>query len=403
MSDQERLHALDAVRGFALLLGVAFHAAMPFIPGMPHGVWSVVDTSPSLALADFAFVSHIFRMVLFYFIAGFFARMLLEKRGARGFWANRCKRILIPFVVGWLVLYPAIAAVWVVGIMRDSGGVLPKPPASVPHTFAAFPLVHLWFLYNLMIFYVIVLGIRGLVRAVDRSGALRAAVDRLVTVSVSGCFAVLLLAVPVSLSLLSVPNWRYLQGILTPDHSLIPTLPAFVGYATAVACGWLIHRQPGGLQLIQRRWPQHLAIAVVATAVCCAYLGGQSPIAQVPHGTGHVIYTFAYGIAAWGWTFAITGLALASCAGYSPVRRYLADASYWIYLAHLPLIAAIGVWVGHWPLHWSIKYAFTLSVSLALLLLSYHYLVRPSFIGQQLNGRRYPVWKAPSPQPAAQA
>jgi ABC-type multidrug transport system fused ATPase/permease subunit len=33
------------------------------------------------------------------------------------------------------------------------------------------------------------------------------------------------------------------------------------------------------------------------------------------------------------------------------VRRYIADASYWIYLAHLPVVAALAVWVGHWPLH----------------------------------------------------
>jgi len=30
--NENRLHALDAVRGFALLLGVAFHAALSFMP-----------------------------------------------------------------------------------------------------------------------------------------------------------------------------------------------------------------------------------------------------------------------------------------------------------------------------------------------------------------------------------
>ena len=33
-NSESRLHALDAVRGFALLLGVAFHAALSFMPGM---------------------------------------------------------------------------------------------------------------------------------------------------------------------------------------------------------------------------------------------------------------------------------------------------------------------------------------------------------------------------------
>ena len=74
MSTQDRLHALDAVRAFALLLGIAFHASMSFIPGMPPAAWSMTDNSPSVPLAEFAFVAHMFRMSLFFFIAGFFAR-----------------------------------------------------------------------------------------------------------------------------------------------------------------------------------------------------------------------------------------------------------------------------------------------------------------------------------------
>jgi hypothetical protein len=37
------LHALVAVRGFALLLGVAFNAALSLIAGTPPGVWFAID------------------------------------------------------------------------------------------------------------------------------------------------------------------------------------------------------------------------------------------------------------------------------------------------------------------------------------------------------------------------
>src|SRR5690606_11719610 len=95
------------------------------------------------------------------------------------------------------------------------------------------------------------------------------------------------------------------------------------------------------------------------------------------------------GLAAWGLSLGITGAAMRFLSASSPARRYLADASYWIYLAHLPLVAALQVWVGHWPLHWSIKFALVLGMSLAVLLASYHWLVRPTLLGQLLNGRRY--------------
>ena len=38
----ERLHALDAVRGFALMAGVAYHATLSFVP-TTHPIWVVED------------------------------------------------------------------------------------------------------------------------------------------------------------------------------------------------------------------------------------------------------------------------------------------------------------------------------------------------------------------------
>ena len=81
----ERLHALDAVRGGALLLGIVVHLSMSFWP-IPF--WPIRDNAPSSELLTMFGVLHIFRMSLFFVIAGFFARLVLEKRGARGFVAD---------------------------------------------------------------------------------------------------------------------------------------------------------------------------------------------------------------------------------------------------------------------------------------------------------------------------
>ena len=158
MSTSDRLHALDAVRAFALLLGVVFHAGFSFIPGMIPGIWAFNDNSPSVAISVLLFTSHIFRMSLFFFIAGFFARMMFERKGARGFWSNRSTRILVPLIAGWVVHLPALAAVWVWGLTKTFGGALPAAPANAPAPPpGAFPLTHLWFLYYLLVLYAIVL------------------------------------------------------------------------------------------------------------------------------------------------------------------------------------------------------------------------------------------------------
>ena len=54
----ERLHALDAVRGFALLLGIILHATGSFI-STPTRFWIIQDTHPSMTLAVLFFAIHV--------------------------------------------------------------------------------------------------------------------------------------------------------------------------------------------------------------------------------------------------------------------------------------------------------------------------------------------------------
>ena len=392
----ERLHALDAVRGFALLLGVAFHATLSFLPGIPPGIWSMVDNSPSPLLSDAGFVAHIFRMSLFFFIAGFFARMLYHKLGKRGFWANRALRIGVPLVVGWVILWPIIMAIWSAGMNKFFGGHVPAMP-PMPTVPGAFPLTHLWFLYQLLLLYVAVTVLRAFIVPFDRAGRVRCFVDVVVTSSLRLPVAVLLLGIPVALALIAQPMWFYWMSIPTPDGSLIPQVPAMAGFGTAFAFGWLVNRATGALQAIERGWLPNLLLAVAGTAWLMHTMHA-SPMAQP--GLTKTIYALVLGVTIWGWVLGLTGAALRFLSNYSATRRYIADASYWIYLAHLPVVAGLAVWVGQWPASWMLKYPFILVVSFAVLFGSYHLLVRHSFIGQLLNGRKYP-WRKPKLEPVA--
>lgn len=382
----DRLHALDALRGFALMLGVAFHATLSFVPGMPPGLWAMNDTSSSPLLADAGFVAHSFRMLLFFFIAGYFARQLHQRLGTAGFWANRGKRIAVPLVVGWLLLFPAIIFVWYLGMQKVFHGAPPAPP-EMPKAFGALPLFHLWFLYQLMCQYAAALAIRSIVAKLDRGQALRRLIDRAVLTSVRWPLGALLLGLPLVACLLSLPVWFPWMGIPTPDKTLVPQLAATVGFGTAFAFGWLVHRSAGALAALGARWVPHLVLAVAASAGCLYLMKTQPPMAM-PQGAKFA-FALAYGVSAWSWVLALTGLALRFLHRPSPVRRYVADASYWIYLAHLPVVAGLQVWVSDWPLHWSLKFPFIVASSLGLLFLSYHYLVRATVIGKVLNGKVY--------------
>src|SRR5687767_7730858 len=106
MSDTTRYHSLDAVRGFALLAGIALHATIAFLPGMREGNFPISDDSQSIGLSAVFFVIHIFRMSLFFAIAGFFAHVLLVRVGVVGLIKNRLRRIALPLPASLLVVGP---------------------------------------------------------------------------------------------------------------------------------------------------------------------------------------------------------------------------------------------------------------------------------------------------------
>jgi ABC-type multidrug transport system ATPase subunit len=382
------------VRAFALLLGVLFHGAFSFIPGLFPGLWATVDNSPSHAVSTVLFVTHMFRMSLFFFIAGFFAHLMFHRKGAGGFWADRLKRIAGPLIVGWVVLFPAIMLVWGWGISQLFHGKPPAMPKMPPAPFGSFPLTHLWFLYFLLVTYAVVTVARAVIVRFDRGGALRNVADKAVSALVRSGVAALVLGLPLAAMLYWNGPWIMWFGIPTPDHSLIPGTTALVGFGTAFVFGWLVHRQIDLLQVWARLWLPHLAVAIGATVYCLSVVGTTLKFAAAPHETGTLLYAVAYCVAVWSWTFAITGIAVRFLSNESPTRRYLADSSYWLYLVHLPIVGAFQVLVSQLPLHWSIKLPMVLGASFAVLLGSYHLFVRYTWIGAILNGRKYPPRRA---------
>ncbi|MFN0098382.1 MAG: acyltransferase family protein [Gemmatimonadaceae bacterium] len=386
MTQNERYHALDATRAFALLLGVVLHATMSFFLSIP-----AQDVSPSTTLGVTFYVIHMFRMTLFFVIAGFFAHLAFHRRGARAFIKDRAKRIVVPMTVGWVILAPVTTAVVIWGLTRTfSDGAPANNPAPSP---GGFPLTHLWFLYYLCVCYVLVLAARGMVVSyVDPKGTLRVKVDALFGAAFRGYLAPIVFALPVFAVFVGDAGWFAWFGIRTPDTGLTPQVPALAGFVPAFVVGWLLHRQTGLLELLERRWALHLGLAVALTASCLAVIGTAPDMAAltvVPGGAGmRVLYAAAYSVAIWCWSFGFLGGAMRFFSAESAARRYLADASYWIYLVHLPLVFALQVLLMRWPLHWAVKFPLIVGVTVGVLLLTYRWFVRGTIIGEVLNGRR---------------
>jgi len=386
VGEAERFHALDAVRGGALILGVFFHATVAYLPG-PQ-LWVVADGSRSVELSVLFFVLHMFRMTVFFVLAGFFARLLLEKRGVKSFIGNRLNRIAKPLAMFWPISIGSIIAIAIWAAVQANGGTMPDGPPPPAMTLQTVPLTHLWFLYVLLWFYAGALVLRGGVHLIDRGGWLRGRVIDPLMRAIGGPAAPAALAIPVAAALYLTPDWYLWFGIPTPDYGVVPHTTALAIYGLAFGFGWLLNRQPQLLESWGKFWLAYLVPAVGATAACLAMVGLTPLLTTAEQTLPTLGYAAAYAFAVWAWTFVIVGAAVRLLSGASRARRYLADASYWIYLAHLPVVMALHVALAPYAWPWFAKYPLVLAAAFAILLASYQWFVRYSFIGAILNGKR---------------
>ncbi len=99
-----RRHDLDAVRAFAMLLGIALHASLSFST-LP---WIVRDTRQSELYSLFMMAVHGFRMPLFFLVSGFFTAMLWQRRGLAALLKQRAVRIVVPCFVSLVTIIPLL-------------------------------------------------------------------------------------------------------------------------------------------------------------------------------------------------------------------------------------------------------------------------------------------------------
>lgn len=385
----DRLHGLDALRAGALLLGVILHASLSFFP---QQTWIVADDSRSIGAAWLFFAIHLFRMTAFFLIAGLFAHMMLARKGGWGFARDRASRIAGPLLAFWFPVMAGIvtALVW---NAHANGLVVPGAPPPPPPTYdwTNFPLTHLWFLYVLTLFCAAALILRAPFAALDRNGGWGRIVDRM-TGALVGPWTPLVLAAPLALALWLDPEWIAFFAVPTPDEGLVPDAAALVGFGLAFGLGFLIDRRRDLLDRIAAWSPLFLIVAAASGVWAWTLAGGPNLAPMVEPTADKALAAGVVALAVYASALAAMGLCLRFLTGRNPVLRYLADASYWIYILHLPLVMLAQVWVQDWAAPWGLKLAGVSLGVFAVCLLSYELMVRHSFMGRWLNGRRVP-WR----------
>ena len=343
------------MRAFAMLLGIAYHVSIAFIPDI--GRWyPIADRSPSDALRIFSDTLHSFRMELFFVLAGYFAHLLIERRGPQSYLRDRLKRLGIPL----LVVAPfVILCDWAFRTYLADQHAL--SPAFEPGDHFLLRPLYLWFLEYLLLFSLCAYVVINLIRLINRNIHLSARP----------------FIFPEALLLLAGPTFairNFLQEA-TPAFSFVPQVASVLHYGIFYTLGFILHAWPGSTAKFTRlRW-----FAPVGIVGLIAFFTRENRWSLNMYAL-QALLTWASVLGCLGFAFSIRTIA----GRWLP---FLVDASYWVYLAHYPLVLALHMALSGIDMPALLKFSLDVLIINFVCLLIFSRWVRTSFLAPWLGVR----------------
>jgi acyltransferase-like protein len=375
-----------------MLLGLVTHGVLPYTAtGVAQ--FPIRDCTRHPAADAAYFAVHDFRMQLFFLLAGFAGTALATRRGIGALARNRLTRVALPLLLAVVLVCPAMHLLFAQHTASRGLGWDPRESGGWVG-----PNFHLWFLYYLLMCCVPL----AIILAVGRRlpARIHGGLDRAVTWFVGRWWAVPALAAASVPVLWDMPAW----WIDTPKGWL-PDLTIYVYYLGFFLAGALLYRHRDLLPGIGRRWPIQLAVANVLILPLMLKLtisgnwaeesAGGLPAWLVGWKAGAI---FLGGLYTWLMLAALLGIFQRYFAGSAAWWKYLADASYWCYLAGFPIQAALQVWMAPSATPIILEFLLVNAITFTLLLVSYEFCVRHTWIGLMLNGKRPERTRAPQSQ-----
>ena len=392
-----------------MLLGIVLHATLPYFSRLYEfeSTWPADDDQSVLLALVFDFI-HMWRMPVFFLLAGFFAHLVLDRRSTSTFVIDRLKRIALPLALFGAVMAVIIPPIWLYGW---SGSFSLETFRSVlsdrQDLDSSGDLIgHLWFLNYLLLMYAALVALRALagpcrlLRVVQP--AWRLSTGRLLGDAVYARMPLLLaLGAVLLLVLRAGDEGKPIWPLNLPDV-LYGALFFFYGYGL-YARRELVDRLRGDgalaalLSIPVATYFVHLVLLGVIDGMSKS--GGNAESIEFLRLLDAVFYGFSAVL------FSVGFVGLFERVLASPGRwvRWLADSSYWVYIMHLPVVTFLTFYLAHLDRQGWLKYltGFSWSAELkflaaclataALGLVTYRYLVRYTPLGTLLNGKRTPA------------
>lgn len=395
----QRLHYFDYLRVLAVFMGIIMHSTMAFTTADFY-FWYLKVNNPSVIADNIVLLVHVYYMPLFFLIAGYFASQMYQKYQWLGLLRNRASRIGLPFLILMLILIPIHTQdvfYYIYNHQISSGVAIPTGPHFANWFSSQIKLLYqsgqlwqyynnnntYWFLYYLLLYYVGILLLQLMIDGLNK--VLPVKVKQWLNLIFTNIYQNPLVIAMILFGLLSNSQTWYLDI----SYKFFPPLHIIFFYAVFFLMGWFMQRQ-NSLTVCTKHCVIYFVITLCVLLPTYYILRTYS----VDYGNSHywlykMICLLLYALIASYLIFSTTGLTMHYLNKDSRIIRYLADSSYWLYIAQIPIIVLAQIIFIHisWPIF--IQFICILLFSVMALLILYKYLVRHTWISQLLNGTRH--------------
>lgn len=360
-----------------MLLGITLHAAVPYLTRPMNGLAWVVQETPSV-ICDVAFWwVHAWRLPLFFFLAGFFAKLISDRHGPMGFARHRFRRLVVPYVVACYTIGPIIYAVfaggWYLTGQCTWEQMLPHIPFRPELQSNIFGPAHLWFLQDLIILSVVYLYLSIAV------GSTESTTREVPNLGPVRWWIPLAAAVPCGLLL-----WSDLSPLLDFNNTFLADPPRLLYYGTFFIGGLAAYRNRTWFLQATKFYKVHLWLSVPFGVLFMWVL--HTEMFDIQSLFGRLAVGLVSTTVAWLAIYGLIGWFVHRVQTEHPAIQYIADSSYWMYLCHLPIVAALHVGIHDIELPSTIKFLIVSAVTTVVGLCSYQLFVRYTVIGNFLHG-----------------
>ena len=377
-TDSVRYHAIDHLRAGMISVVMFGHALLPYLT-VPRR-FTDPETHPGFDVV--AVFLYSFAMPVFFVTAGFTAALLYARKGAQGLANNRFRTIFLPLIAAYLLISPLTRGAYKFAKEVSLSGSLQAGIDLLQQGdwIRLGKPYHLWFLISLLLYTALAAGLAGVLRRLlrDRVGEVRAVTRRLFEARWRSTLLTIIMCSTL------IPAYIVADG----DASTWPmqaTLFLFFVF------GWLLYSHRDLLPSFRDGAWQPIVGALIILPVAVwstrARLFAPDEL-QIVEG---LVAGFSNSMLAACMTFGLLGIFQSRFDRQpSPLGQYVSDASYWIFLIHLPLLIAVGGALSVTSLPAVIKYLLTVSVVVPIVFATYHVFVRSTWFGRYLKGRKQP-------------